>query len=269
MKPNDLNNTYAVDRGTSPGPRPRLSHYNDLILRPEFGSKRLVIPLGNSSIRVAPALAGSTSGFMLGTHTLFYPGGRHAHVRTLDPEGTSVYDLAHEWLLANQPGSLFSEKNRRGYKLLAQPMYVFWVIIDEREKKGAPVKSVPRLAVLDGYDASSWGGVSGIGTQIRRMIFGWDPERQGIASPLDRVEGPRLHIERIQPKGTRYPRYKVRPGRVPAPMDEELNRMNAEDLDVFRPLEHTIHIPGAKEEWKLLETVLPAGLIRRIRNSLH
>lgn len=269
MKPNHFNFTHAIDCGTPPGPRPKLSHYNDLILLPKFRNLRLVIPVGSTSIRVAPALDGSTSGFMLGIHTLFYKGGRHAHVRTLNPEGSSVFDLTHEWMRMNQPESLFSEKNPRGYKLLAQPMYVCWVIVDKRAKKGARVKSVPRLAVLDGYDASSWGGVSGIGAQIRRMIFNWKPEREGIASPLHRVEGPRLHIERIQAKGARYPRYKIRAGRVPAPMDDELDRMNPEDLDAFRPLESTIHIPDAEEEWKLLEAVVPAALIRRIRDSLH
>lgn len=269
MKPNHNHFTPAIDCGTPLGPRLKQRHYNDLVLRPEFRDKRLVIPLGSSSIRVAPVLFGSSRGFMLGVHTLYYKGGRHAHVRTLDPEGTSVFDLAYKWLEINQPESLFSEKNRRGYKLLALPMYAFWVIIDKPAKKGAPVKSAPRLAVLDGYDASSWGGVSGLGAQIRRLIFNWDEQREGIASPLDRVEGPRLHIERIQAKGIRYPKYKIRPGRVPAPMDEELARMNAEDLDVFHPLERVIHIPSAEEEWKLLEAVVPAYLIRRIRDSLH
>ena len=262
--------TPAVPSAAAPWwVRPERSQFNDLILLPEFRSKRLVIPIGSSSIRVAPALFGSTKGFMLGIHTLFYKGGRHAHVRTVDPKGISVFDLTYEWLRVNQPESLFSEKNRRGYKLLAQPMYAFWVIVDKRAKKGAPVKAVPRLAVLDGYDASSWGGVSGIGAQIRQMIFKWDEQREGIASPLHRVEGPQLHIERIQADGSRYARYKIRPGRVPAPMDEELDRMSAEDLNTFCPLENVIHIPNANEEWKLLEAVVPMDLILRIRDSLH
>lgn len=262
--------TTVAESGKSPWwMRPERSHYNDLILLPEFRDKRLVIPIGSSSIRVAPALFGSSRGCMLGVHTLYYKGGRHAHVRTLDPAGTSVFDLTYKWLEINQPESLFTEKNRRGYKLLALPMYAFWVVVDKRAKKGAAAKTVPRLAVLDGYDASSWGGVSGLGAQIRRLIYNWDEQREGIASPLDRAEGPRLHIERIQAKGTRYPRYKIRPGRVPAPMDDELDRMDAEDLDALCPLEDVIHIPNAEEEWKLLEAVVPAYLIRRIRDSLH
>lgn len=148
-------------------------------------------------------------------------------------------------------------------------MYAFWVIVDKRAKKGGPVKAVPRLAVLDGYDATSWGGDSGIGAQIRQMIFKWDENREGIASPLHRVEGPRIYIERIQPKGAKYPSYKTRPGRVPAPMVDELDRMNAEDLDALCPLEHVIHIPGPDEEWILLEAVLPAELVRQIRDSSH
>lgn len=261
--------TRLIDCDTRPWSRYRQSPYNDLILLPEFRRLRLEIPIGCSSIRVAPALMGSTKGFMLGVHTLFYKRGRHAHVRTLDSDGTSVFDLAHNWMQVNQPESLFSKINRRGYKLVARPMYMCWVIVNQRSNKGSYMKAMPRLAVLDGYDASDAGGTGGVGRQLWHRISRWDACSEGIASPLHRVEGPRIDIERIQAKGDKYPRYEIRPGRVPAPMDDELDRMNADDLDALRPLEEVIHIPNAEEEWILLESVLPEALIRRIRASLH
>ncbi len=74
-------------------------------------------------------------------------------------------------------------------------------------------------------------------------------------------------MERVQPKGARYPSYSLFLGLSASPIGDWLSRMEETELDVLRPLEEVVHISTPEEEWKLLENVMPPELVARIREE--
>ncbi len=88
-----------------------------------------------------------------------------------------------------------------------------------------------------------------------------------IANPADQETCPHLVVERVQPKGARYPSYSLRLGRSPSPVGDWLSRTEPVELEMLRPLEEVVHIPTPEEEWKLLETVVPPALVFKIRDE--
>ena len=245
-KPDDLWHTASKDT------------YQDLILKPEFATRKFKFPTGATWFRIVPALRMSTKGWMLGVHALHQESGRHAHAKTTISGGRSVFDAAYQWCKIYQPESLFTKTNKEGYKLLPDPLCLFWILVD------VGGKIVSRLVILSGYDGSR-GGNDGIGHQIWKKVRERDELGNLVANPIDSGAGLQVCVEKAFPKETRYPVYNVKIGRMPVPMSGLFPKMDQAEIDVLTSLEDTIYLPSEEEEWQLLEKVMDPSTVGKIR----
>lgn len=246
----------------SPWDRPRSPSFADFVLKPEYRNRIHRFPVGITTVRVLPPLAGSTRDWLLGCQVLKYSGGQHLHGRTLAPDHRSVFDVAYRWCLKHRPESLYSKQNPQGYRLLADPVSVFGMLVETPDARMV----VARWAVAGAYDGGR-GGVAGLGHLVWKVFQEKDENGRFIADPSDPETCPHLVVERVQPKGARYPSYSLRLGRSPSPIGDWLARMEPAELEVLRPLEEVVHIPTPDEEWQLLENVMPPELVARVRSE--
>jgi hypothetical protein len=244
-----------------PWATPKASTYQDLVLKPDYAARRLKLAPGQTWFRILPKLRESTRGWMLGIHALNYQGGRHAHPKTLRQGAKSVFDHAYQWFKTNRPEALYSKANKDGYKLLADPLTLCWVLVEEEGKM------VGRLILASGYDGSR-GGTSGLGSQIWQLTQERDEHGNLATHPVDPDNGVQIGIDKIQPKGSRYPSYQMRVGRVPAPIREFLARMDQGELAALRPLEQLIHVPSEDEEWGILGKIIGPDTVDLIRSDV-
>jgi hypothetical protein len=235
--------------------------YQDLILKPEFAARRYKFPPKPTWFRIVPARSGSDRDWMLGVHALQYSRGCHAHSKTIVQGGRSVFDVAYAWLKQNRPNDLFSKQNKDGFRLLTDPSYLCWILVEEEGK------IVARLLLAKGYDGSR-GGAPGLGHQIWQLSEEVDENGDLLGNPADPVIGAQICVEKRQTPESRYPSYTLRMGRVPAPIDEMLAKMDPEEMAALCPLEQVVYLPGEEQEWILLENVIDADTIGKIRNSV-
>lgn len=235
--------------------------FQDLILKPEFAARRFKFPPKPTWFRIVPARPGSDRDWILGVHALQYSRGCHAHSKTIVQGGRSVFDVAYAWLKQNRPNDLYSKQNKDGFRLLTDPFYLCWILVEEEEK------IVARLLLAKGYDGSR-GGVPGLGHQISQLSKEVDENGDPLGNPADPLTGAQICVEKRQTAESRYPSYTLRMGRVPAPIDGMLAKMVPEETAALSPLEQVVHLPGEEEEWSLLGNVIDADTIDRIRNSV-
>lgn len=264
MKPTIEFNASSADPIThaSPWASPVMSTYQDKILTPEFAARRHKFAIGTTWFRIVPALPGSIKGWMLGVHSLSYVGGRHCHPKTITPGAKSASDHAYGWCKENYKESLYSKANKEGFRLLTDPLCLFWMLIEENGKLTA------RLLMESGYDGSR-GGTPGLGHQIWQMTQEKDEDGNLLINPADPKSGAQICVEKRQIQGSRYANYSVKRGRIPAPVNEMLAKMDPEEVAAIAPLEEVIHMPTEEEEWQLLENVISdPETIREIRASI-
>lgn len=255
-------NTPSAVPVTSVSPwLPPAKRYQDLVLKPEFASRKYKFPTTATWFRVVPALPGSERDWMLGVNALQYSGGRHCHPNSIIRGGKSAFDHAFTWLKDNRKDALYSKANKEGYRLLTDPYYLCWILVEEEGKL------VARLLLANGYDGSR-GGAAGLGHQIVQLTKEVDEDGNPLGNPADPVNGAQICVENRQVAGSRYPSYRLRMGRVPAPYDEMIARMDLEEVAALTPLEQVVHLPSEEEEWRLLENVIDAETIGKIRNSV-
>jgi hypothetical protein len=246
----------------SPWSAPTGGSYRDLVLKPEYVERRFKFPVGATWCRIVPALQGSTKGWMLGIHALDHPNGRHVHPRTLEPGEKSVFDHAYRWIKEHRPEDLYGKHNKEnGIRLLPDPVCLFWVLITENDK------TVARLILASGYDGSR-GGAPGLGHKILQLSRERAEDGELVGDPKDPINGPQICVEKKQTPGSRYPSYSLRMGRVPAPIEELVAKMEPSEVDVLTPLEDVVHVPNREEEWELLAKMLDQETINEIKDSL-
>jgi hypothetical protein len=256
--PEDLRKIREASLGTTS----RQGSYNDLLLRPEYAARKLRFAVGKTMIRIVPSIRPSLYDWMIGVQAINYKDGRHAHPRTLGA-GKSAFDHAFSWLNTHKPEALFSKSNRDGYRLLTDPVSVFWVIVDERGSW------VARLFVGSGYDGSR-GGIPGLGCQIHKMVRDLAEEANPLADPVDPEEGVMISVDKLQPAGAKYASYSLRLGSNPTPISKLISQMTEEEVSVLCPLEGTIRILSEDEEWARLKNVgLNSETVAAIRSSVR
>jgi len=262
MTPQTIEFATPTDQGltSTPWASQKQSSYQDLILQAGYAARRYKFPPGATWFRILPPLRTSAHGWMLGLHVLNYPQGRHIHPKTLNPGAKSVYDLAYGWYKENRPLDLFSKANKLGFRLLSDPVCIFWILVEVDGKTEA------RIVLASGYDGSR-GGAPGLGHQILKATEERDENGQLVANPVDPMSGVQICIERTQPSGSKYPSYALRIGRTPAPMSEFISRMDQAEIAAIKPLEEVVHVPTEDEEWKLLEYVIEPATVAKIRAS--
>jgi hypothetical protein len=244
----------------SPWASPVMSSYQDKILTSEFAAKRHKFAIGTTWLRIVPALPESVMGWMLGVHALNYVGGRHCHPKSITPGAKSVFDDAYGWCKKNCNELLYSKANKEGFRLLADPLCLFWMLVEEGGRPTA------RLLMESGYDGSR-GGTPGLGHQIWQLTQEKDEDGNLLINPADPKSGAQICIEKRQVQGSRFANYSVKRGRVPAPVNEMIAEMDPEEVAALVPLEQVVHLPTNEEEWCLLTKVIDADTVGRIRNS--
>ena len=249
-------------RESTPSSSTRKGSYTDSLLHPKYAARKLRFPIGKTMVRLVQSIKPSVFDWMIQVQALNYPGGRHTHPRTLGA-GKSVFDHAFSWLKSSKPDVLFSRGNRDGYRLLADPVSLFWAIVEENGR------TVSRIFVGSAYDGSR-GGAQGLGCQIYRMVNDLAGEANPLADPVDPVEGVMLCVEKTQPPGVKYASYSLRLGNTPTPMSKLISLMAEEEVEALCPLENTIRILSEDEEWERLEQIgINSETISAIRSSIH
>jgi len=253
--------TTTTTSPSTPWKKERESRYQDLVFKPEYADRKLRFPLGQTWMRILPALRGSVNGWMLGIHALEFDGGRFAHPRTLKKNARCAFDHAYSWANANAPQSLYSKANRQGVRLLTNPFSAFWAAVEEDGR------TVARLFFGSAYDGSR-GGVPGLGWQIYQMSQQRDEKGTLVADPAHPTKGGLVGVEKVQTKGAQYPTYRLQLGRQNAPADEAIVKMDEAELGALVPLEDTIRLLTPEEEWERLTKVMAPATVEQIRAGL-
>lgn len=237
-------------------------NYEDLLLKPEYADRRLRFNNGENWLRILPAFKTSAFGWMLGLHAIEFSGGRFAHPKSLHQGSKSVFDHAYSWLKDRRPEMLYSKANPKGARLLSDPVCAFWAL---QHDEGA---FTARLFLGSGYDGSR-GGPQGLGYQIWHASRDRDENGNLTADFVHPENGTLICIERAKSKDAKYPRYTLRPGRQPAPVDALIAKLDSEELRALCPLEQTVRELTSEEEWTCLERVIDPDTVALIRADVE
>ena len=256
---NTHNTTTATATMPSPWSRPPRRTYEDLILKSEYEDRKLQVPAGQTWIRiVSKAEESILPTWMMPVHALGFKDGKFAHPKSLQRNSKSVYDHAYGWLKQHKPEMLFSKQNPSGARLLADPIAVFWVIVDLGK---GPVVRIFQGSAYGGER----GGAAGLGYEIWKLACAHATSPGKYAPDAgDPIEGVQLCIEKVQSPGSKFPSYRLHRGNVAAPMDEIMPLLPAEELAVICPIEQTVRELSHEEQWKRLSTILPTEIVQEI-----
>ena len=243
-------------------PAKTASTYEDMVLKPEYAARRLRFENGMNWFRIVPAFKSSAFGWMLGVHALGFEGGRFAHPKTLERGAKSVFDHAYAWIKERRPELLFSKTNKRGARLLSDPLCAFWAVIEEEGQ------TVARIFLGSGYDGSR-GGPQGLGYQIWQASKERDERGEPVADIVGPERGVLVCVERTKSKDAKYPRYTLRLGRQPAPVDAAIAKMDSAEMRALCPLEQTVRQLTEEEQWKCLERVIDPATAALIRSDVE
>lgn len=247
---------YSV---TKPQSKPA---YDDLILRPEYQSRKFTFPMGQTCIRILPQLAG-TAGWMHEIEVLTRPYGQHLHPKSFKgtgkAKGKSVYDISYSWLRANMPDTLFSKVNPKGFRLLPTKMAICYLLVEIDGKMQA------KLFVGSSYDGGTAGGNCGVAHQLFKVASEINQPAGHDATHAE--HGVQIVVEKTTPHGAKYPTYKMTRANVETPISRYLERMDESELEAIRPLHEVLRRLEPEEEWELVAKVIGEELRDIIRNS--
>jgi hypothetical protein len=233
----------------SPWIVPGQSSYQDMILKPEYESRKAIFPIGKTWFRVVPGLRESR-GWLVGVHSLdLGQSGRFAHARSIKAGAQSVFDTAYSWFRNNEPEQLFSKENKKGFRLLPKPMSLCWILMKNNDKLEA------KIMVSSGYNGER-GGVPGLGHSILDMVESVDENVDSPQKPIDPDEGVQFCLEKLKARGAQFPVYRLSMGRQPAPIQQFLDELDSAELSAIQPLEEVIRTMSEEEEWELLAKVV-------------
>ena len=232
--------------------------YNDLVLNPEYQSRKFSFEKGQTCIRLLPQLAGAES-WMLGIHVLTHPNGQHLHPKSLTPRARSVFDTAYGWLRTHKPETLYNKANPEGFRLLPTAMGICWVLVEiEGEMK-------PMLYYGSTYAGDSEGSNCGVAHQLYRVASAINqPEGHDAA---DAEDGVQIIVEKSTAQRGKYAIYKMSRGSVAAPISRYMERLSEAENNVICPLNQVLRTVEADEEWELLANIIGEELRDEIRNS--
>jgi hypothetical protein len=246
---------YSV---TKPQSKPA---YDDLILLPEYQSRKFIFPMGKTCSRILPQLAG-TAGWMHEIEVLNHPNGQHLHPKSFKGTGKtkgSVFDISYSWLRANMPDTLYSKANPKGFRLLPTKMAICYLLVEIDGKMQA------KLFVGSSYDGGTAGGNCGVAHQLFKVAS--EINQPGGHDATHAEHGVQIVVEKTTPHGAKYPSYKMTRANVETPISRYLERMDESELEAIRPLHEVLRRVEQVEEWALLAKVIGEELRDKIRNS--
>lgn len=241
------------------------STYCDELLRPELVDRQLKLKEGENWLRIVPAMAASSEGWMMGLHVLATPTGKFPHPKTYAPTDRGIWSDVYGHLSKTDPGKLYSKANRDGLRLLPSPMTLCWVITGGGE--GDERTSSARLLISSGYSAER-GGTPGLGHQILTMAQDLDKKGEPYQD-INGVNGVQICVEKIVSKESQFCRYKLRVGRQPLPIDELIASLTNAEAEVLQPLENVVRRMSVDEQWERLERLMPAPEVATIREAME
>ena len=247
---------------TTPWTKPKVSTYQDLVIKPEYASRRLRFEPGTTWLRIVPAIHPTIHSWMMGLHVLNFQGGRFAHPKTLQKSARGVFDYAYTWAKEHHPESLYSKENKTGVRLLTDPMCIYWALVEQEGK------TVARLVLGSGYDGTR-GGAPGLGYQLWSLTHEHDENGKVVSEPAHPERGALVSVTRTQAKGAKYPSYGLRLGRQPAPVNSQLAKMAPEEVAALCPLENVVRQLSIEEEWQCLAKVIAPDIVTKIRSDIE
>lgn len=241
--------------------------YQDELLRPEFANRQLRLAEGANWMRIVPAAYSGSEEWMLGLHVLSTPTGRFAHPRTFG-QGyrSSVWDAAYGYLRKTDPDKLFTKSSPNSLKLLPDPRSLCWVITGHGADDDTPL--AVRLLELSGYSGER-GGTPGMGYQLYTMSRDLDENHDLAHNILGEEDGVQINIEKIVSKEAKYPRYILRAGRLPCPIDELIKRLPQDEASALQPLETVVRRMTEEEQWERLARLMPANEFAALRSAIE
>lgn len=266
MNPTTTKSTLksAFDPWKRPAAKPT---YQDELLVPEFANRQLRLAEGANWMRIVPAAYSGSEEWMLGLHVLSTPSGRFAHPRTFGPGNrSSVWDATYGYLRKTNPDKLYSKSSPNGLKLLPDPVSLCFVITGHGADDDTPL--AVRLLLLSGYSGER-GGPPGLGYQLYSMSHDLDENHDLAHNILGEQDGVQINIEKIVSKEAKYPRYILRAGRLPCPINELIARLPKDEAAVLQPLENVVRRMTEEEQWERLERLMPATEVATIRAAIE
>lgn len=252
----------ATTKQATPWANAAKGNYEDMLFKPDLANRRLRFANGENWLRILPAFKTSAFGWMLGLHAIEFTGGRFAHPKSLHQGSKSVFDHAYSWLKYRRPEMLYSKANPKGARLLSDPVCVFWALQHDEGAFSA------RLFLGSGYDGSR-GGPQGLGCQIWHASRDRDENGNLTADFVHPENGTLICIERTKSKDAKYPRYTLRSGRQPAPVDALIAKLDSEELRALCPLEQVVRELTVEEEWACLQRVIDPDTVALIRADVE
>lgn len=237
------------------------SGFADQILKPEYEARKLRFPMGNTWLRIVPAIAASNHPWMLGLHVQEYSGGRFVAPKTLQKGKKSVFDIAYSYMKNHHQEALFCKANKTGARLLTDPHTLCWVFVEENGK------TVSRLLYASGYDGTR-GGSQGLGYQIWKAAKEVDEHGKVVANAIDPIAGLKICVEKTQTQGAKYPSYNLRLGRIPAPIGPIIESMEEEEVKALCPIENVVQQLTEEQQWTCLEAYLAKETVAEIRAGM-
>jgi hypothetical protein len=240
---------------TTPRTKPA---YNDLVLNPDYQSRKFTFPKGQTCIRILPGIKGSPY-WMQDIHVLTHPNGQHLHPKSLTPKARSVFDIAYGWLRTHKPETLYNKTNPEGFRLLPTAMGISWVLVEiDGEMK-------PMLFFGSSYAGGPDGSNCGVAHQLYRVASAI--KQPGGHDAADAEDGVQIIVEKSTPQRGKYTVYKMSRGSVAVPISRYLERLSETENNAICPLRQVLRTIEADEEWELLANVVGVELRDEIRNA--
>lgn len=249
----------AEARRLFPVTKPRTKPaFDDLVLRPEYQSRKFTFTKGQTCIRILPAVKGGSS-WHHEIEILSHSHGQHTHPKSLKPKAKSVFDTAYGWLRANKPDLLFNKNNRDGFRLLPSPMAVCWILVEVDGEIQA------KLFIGSAYNGEKSGGNCGVAHQLIKVAG--ERSQPGGHDAAHTEHGVQIIVDKSTPHGSKYPNYKMTRGAMEVPVSRYIERMSDSEIEALCPLHEVLRRVEPEEEWELLAGVIGVELRDEIRNA--
>lgn len=228
--------------------------FQDLLLKPEYATRKYSLPKGTSTFRLLPGLKGCDH-WMAAIASLDHGNGRHPHPKTALPSATSVYDIARDWLKQHQPDTLYRKNNPSGHKLWSNQLTATWILIE------GPEPPELRILIASDFAGSARSGASaGLAHRIKEQV-------QQNPELLNPDAGYQLKVTRAYSTGSRFPETHISSNQTSTSLNELLAQLTSSDLGAVCPITDTIRQVDTNEEWSLLAKAIGQELADKIRTD--
>lgn len=264
MNTNNIKFAHSSESNTTaPWDIPKRPNYDDMIFKEKYVDCQVKFQAGTTTwLRILPKLESSQHGWMMHVPLISYKGGRFVDPSFFRDNAKSVFNDANSWFKINAPGKLYSDSNKKGFKLFPTEYGVFWSLV--QDESGPP--SALKLFVGSTFKGKT-GGV-GLGRLVWELTTELDETGKPYSDPIDPDQGSLISIEKQQVAANKYPKFMLRRGKQPLPVYGLIDKMTPEETDMLLPLEEIVRELTVDEQWKCLASVIDPEIVEKIRASV-